>query len=82
MAKNLPAMANTVCGIGWSSSQAQGKMVSPTAIMERAADHLEHNSLVFASKVVVLTFYPTTPVPQWTASQQGTLEQLISKVLA
>ena len=46
MAKNLPAMAKTAWGIGWLVSQAQGKMVRPTANMERAADHLEHKIFV------------------------------------
>ena len=41
MAKNLPAMAKIACAMGMSVSQAQGRIVRPTANMEIAEDHLE-----------------------------------------
>ena len=41
VAKNRPAMAKTAWAIGMSVSQAQGKIVRPTANMEIAEDHLE-----------------------------------------
>ena len=73
-------MAKIAWGMGWSVSQAQGKMVRPTANMESAADHLRNKSLVFFWLKVLTTFFPTTLVPQWTGDQQGTQEQLISAI--
>ena len=52
-------MAKIAWGMGWSVSQAQGRMVRPTANMERAADHLRHTSFV-SFFLGVESFWPSS----------------------
>ena len=64
-------MAKIAWGIGWSVSQAQGKMVRPTANMERAADHLRHKSLLSSLKVDSFDLLPNHSSPNMERRSAG-----------